>query len=401
MIRGYIVYPIYYITFFVSIFYLITYFQTKHKYSSKITKKYPFVSVIIPAYNKEESTENSIKSVLTLDYPKDKLELIFVDDGSKDGTYEIAKKLESESVKVFTKENGGKGSALNFGIRKAKGEFIVTLDADTYMDVDFLKKALSYFEDPEVGLVVPTIQVHGQKNSLEKMQAAEYVMSSFNRKVLTFIGSMVAAPACTIFKADLFKKVGLYDENNLTEDYEISLRAQKHNYKLQHLLDSSVYTHVPKTIKSLYRQRLRWNYGTIASLKRHKELFSLKYGDLGIFYLPVFVLAIGIGILIYSLFSYDWLTRIIRRFHLLSLVDFNFELANISFWDFVPGLRVTFGIFTFLFALLLFYLSKKYTKDRKVTFISMLGYFSIFNFFMVVIWVIAIFYHILRKKPTW
>ncbi len=401
MIADFIVYPVYFITIFVSVFYLVTYFQSKKYFHSNITTRFPFITIIMPAYNEEQVIADSITGLLNIDYPKDKFKVIVVDDGSKDDTYNLAKEFEGGNVFVYTKKNEGKAAAMNFGIDKAEGEFMVTIDADSYMDPDLLKKAIPYFDDPEVGLAVPTLKPHKPKKIIEKIQLMEYVMSSFNRKVLTFIGSMLAAPACTIFRAQVFKKIGKFDVGNLTEDFEIALRAQKHNYKLAHILDSTTHTHVPDTLKKLFRQRLRWDYGTFYNLRKHRQLFSLKYGDLGIFYLPVFVIAIGIGILIYSLFTYDWLTRFIRRFHLLSLTNFDLDLSGLSPWDFVPGARVILGVIVLIFALLLYRYSKKYTNEKRVNLISLTAYFTIFNFGMVIIWIVALFYFILGKKPKW
>ena len=119
-----LVYTLAYIGLLATSFYfvnLIFYYRKKNKVVPATDKK---VSILIPAYNEEKGIERTIKSALNMDYPKKKLEIIVVDDGSKDRTYELAQKFSSNSeprILVFSKENGGKGSALNYALEKAPG----------------------------------------------------------------------------------------------------------------------------------------------------------------------------------------------------------------------------------------------------------------------------------------
>ncbi len=137
--------------FVVNVFILIFLEHRDHyKERPKDTGKRPMVSIIIPAYNEGLYIANCLKTVLALDYPADKLDIIVVDDGSKDGTYKIAKGFESAnanappSLRVFTKKNGGKGAALNYGIARAKGEFIATMDADSYLSPGVVKSDVPF-----------------------------------------------------------------------------------------------------------------------------------------------------------------------------------------------------------------------------------------------------------------
>src|SRR3989344_403136 len=147
------VYTLAYIGLLATSFYiinLVTYYKNKPEIKESTDKK---VTIIIPAYNEEKSIEKTIKSALSLDYPKEKIEIIVVDDGSKDNTYEIAKRFASEhnpKVRIFTKKNGGKGTALNKGIKESTGEIIVTMDADTAVNADALKKMIGFFSEKDV-----------------------------------------------------------------------------------------------------------------------------------------------------------------------------------------------------------------------------------------------------------
>src|SRR6056297_2096937 len=140
-----IVYPSIYIGLVAVSFYILTYISArKEKKPLFKDEELPLVSVIIPAYNEEKSIENTLKSVLSSEYPN--FEVLVIDDGSSDSTYEKAKKFESDKVRVFKKENGGKATALNFGISKVKAKIIFSMDADTFVEPKTMKKMVRYFK---------------------------------------------------------------------------------------------------------------------------------------------------------------------------------------------------------------------------------------------------------------
>src|SRR4030042_1637043 len=121
-----IVYTSIFLGLFSMAFYLLG-FIGRRKVSKEITY-FPKVSILIPAYNEEETLVKTVESAAALNYPKEKLEIMVIDDGSKDKTFELAKKLEKKypNVRAFTKKNGGKASAMNFGIKRAKGEMVIS-----------------------------------------------------------------------------------------------------------------------------------------------------------------------------------------------------------------------------------------------------------------------------------
>jgi cellulose synthase/poly-beta-1,6-N-acetylglucosamine synthase-like glycosyltransferase len=134
MIKEFLIYFATYLGLFVASFYILSLLENRKNSPLEIKphSELPFVSIIVPAFNEERGIAGTIESALSIDYPKEKLEIIVVDDGSKDKTYEIASKYQSQIVKVFRMEkNSGKGAAMNLAIKKARGEFIVTMDATT------------------------------------------------------------------------------------------------------------------------------------------------------------------------------------------------------------------------------------------------------------------------------
>jgi len=143
-----LVYIFAYIGLFLVAFYILTYLSVKEPKASSATDK--SVSIIIPAHNEAPCIQQTIRSALELNYPRDKFEVIVVDDGSSDATYNLASAVKSPYLRVFRKKNGGKGSALNYGIARAKGEIVVTMDADTFVDNMSLQRMIARFHHEDV-----------------------------------------------------------------------------------------------------------------------------------------------------------------------------------------------------------------------------------------------------------
>ena len=128
---------------YISAFHLLLWNENKNSIWKKTQiKSFPGVSIIIPAYNEGSTIGKTLKNLLELSYPKNKMELIVVDDGSTDETYQNAVKFKNKNVKIFRKANGGKASALNFGIKKSKNDFVVVIDADSELDKSALRNAV-------------------------------------------------------------------------------------------------------------------------------------------------------------------------------------------------------------------------------------------------------------------
>ena len=399
-----IIYIISYLTLFISLVYIITFLKSKSKLKSEITKEFPFISVVIPAYNKEEVIVKTINSVINLDYPKDKLEIIVVDDGSTDKTYRIANQFENENLKVFTKENKGKSNTLNFGIKIAKGDLVLCLDADTFVEKDLLKKAIKHFSDPEVGAVLSTLKPFKNESFFEKIQIIEYNLASFIRKILSLIDSLPAAPACSIYRRNFFKKYGYFEEGNLTEDFEMALRVHSKNYKIKYILDSTAYTEVPKKFKGLARQRIRWYYGTLYNLKKYRNLLSLNYGNLGAFFMPVAMLFPVIFVFLFFFISYNLISEIYSRIHFLSLINFRptFTFEKILFLYFITDPITLLFILLFFISLFLFYFARKHTKEKsKITVFNYLIYLIVYPFLTFYFWTISFFRFLIQKEPKW
>ena len=123
---------VYTFTIFVSLVYILIYIKNKNKFILPLNEKFPKVTFLIPVYNGEGFIDLTIKSILEINYPLKQIEIIVVDDGSKDKTSEVVKSFKE--VKLIKKSNGGKASAINAGIKYITGEYTVILDADTILE---------------------------------------------------------------------------------------------------------------------------------------------------------------------------------------------------------------------------------------------------------------------------
>jgi len=365
-------------------------------------RKFPKISVIIPAYNEEKLIAKTIKAVLDANYPEK--EIIVVDDGSTDNTFKIAKRFEKYGVKVFRKKNGGKASALNFGIEKCSSEFIMALDADSFPAKDCFKKMIGHFKDPRVMAVVPTLKVWKPKTIVERLQSLEYVIASFLKKILALMHSLSMVPGAPMIRKSFFEKHGGYDENNLTEDFEMGLRIQANNYDISHALDAYVYTVVPSTFKSLMRQRVRWDYGTLWNLRKYRSLMGWNHGDLGFFLLPAMAISLGLTsfLVLYLLSMTVWNT--IHSLLMLSLINFDikymlFDIQLTRIIDHFLDEKFFLTFASFLSGLIIYLIAKRELGEKLK--LEYLPYVFVYGLILGFFRIIATVHFCLGKKPKW
>lgn len=259
----------------------------------------PKLSVIIPAYNESENVRSTIESVLNSDYPKDKLEIIVVDDGSTDNTYEIIKEYEKRGIKTYKKKNGGAADAKNYGAERSHGDVIATLDSDTVVEKHAFRKLVPYLLEDGVAAVTAAVRVYSPKSMIEKIQSIEYDVILFLRRLIMGVESVYVTPGgLSLFKRKPFFKVGGFNKDSLTEDQEIAINLQKHGYKIRASLDGFTYTKVPNTFFSLLNQRVRWLRGGIWNRVFHRKLYTTKSGDF-LFFGMIFDFVFSIPLVIF------------------------------------------------------------------------------------------------------
>lgn len=398
-----------YIGLFAAIFYLLS-LRDYYRRSQPRSDTLPPVSIIIPAYNEEGSIGPTIVSALALDYPSDKLDIIVVDDGSRDRTYAIAQTYLSPRVRVFTKPNGGKGSALNVGIRNSTSEIIVTMDADTFVDPLCLRKMVALFYSPQVMAVTPSMVVHKSRSIWQRIQQVEYSIGVYLRKAFSTVNVMHVTPgAFSAYRRVFFTKHGGFDEHNITEDTEIALRIQDLNYRIENEPHAIIYTIAPRTFNELMVQRRRWYTGLIKNLWSYRRLFGLKKGLMGVFSLPLAMFTIFSTIFLTSYFlikTFDSLHRELIylqsiNFDFLSVLDFNLYVFHyflymlLSYKIFLLSL-----LFTFLLAGYL-YFSKRHVPRQSGLLTGFFPFLILYGFLFSFWWIVSFIYTATNKKVVW
>lgn len=266
---------------------LVKYNQEKKTKPSK-NKDLPPVSILIPAYNEEITAIQTIESLLKIHYPI--FEIVFIDDGSMDGTFELVQRvfLNHPSVRVLSKPNGGKASALNLGIAQAKYEYLICIDADTQLHPDAILHLLSSF-DHEVGAVAGTVKVGNEVNILTKWQSIEYITSqNMDRRAFDVLNSITVVPgAIGAFRKEAIEQVGGFTSDTLAEDCDLTMRILKGGYIVKNCSKAIAYTEAPETFHMFLKQRFRWSFGVIQSFWKNRDtLFRKAYRYFGMVGMP-------------------------------------------------------------------------------------------------------------------
>jgi cellulose synthase/poly-beta-1,6-N-acetylglucosamine synthase-like glycosyltransferase len=301
------------------------------------TTFYKPVSVIVPAHNEQATIVHTVSSALAVRYPE--LEVVVVNDGSKDGTLDelirsfslvpspgsvtcdipcrpirgLYESLTHPGLRVVDKEQGGKADALNAGINASSFPLVCNIDADSIIDVrSMVQITRPFLEDHRVvavgGVVMPANgcdiengevkQVRLAKSKLARFQTVEYLRAFlFGRLGWSRLNSlMIVSGAFAIFRRTALVEVGGYRTDTVGEDMELVLRMhrvfrdKKRAYRVIFLPDPICWTQSPEDLRSLSRQRRRWHRGLAESLAKNNEIaFNPKYGGVGLVGYPFFV----------------------------------------------------------------------------------------------------------------
>jgi len=410
-ISGLIFYILIFLSVYVQVFFFVTFFENRKKIVIRSGKTklshYPAVTIVVPCFNEEETVEKTVRSLLNLHYPKDKLKIFLIDDGSTDGTLNIIKHFEKyPNIRVLHKENGGKYTALNLGLLHSENDFFGGLDADSFADPEALVRIMSYFEkDESVMAVAPSVTVYNPRNLIQNVQKAEYHMGVYLKKMLGFLGAINVTPGpLTIFRKKVFDDLGPYKHGHNTEDMEIAYRMQKNHYKIAHCNDAYIYTNTPGTILKLYRQRLRWIYGFINNTLDYRNvLFKKKYGNFAFFTLPTGIISIfSVGYL-FGRIVYNVGDFLYSRFVDFQVAGFNFSREFGNFDSFFINTKMSLFLVALVYMVVLFAMMfGRRMSDGKWKFsIEMLFFFPIFSI-LAPLWIMrAIWNTIFSKVPVW
>ena len=245
-----------------------------------INRKYPDfrpgISVVIPAYNEEKNIGGCLGAVMASDYPKEKLEVIVVDDGSTDSTAGIVKKYAK--VRLLFQKHKGKSEALTLGAKAAKHDFVMTLDADTIIDRNCIKALVRPLNDLTIGATTGASTVKNRKSLLGVFQNIEYHYNNLIRHSFSkvFNNGIWFFGALACYRKSALKKVGYFKKDTLTEDMDIALELKQAGCKTINVKEAAGKTLAPETLGEFYRQRSRWWLGVLQALLKNRALLSYK-----------------------------------------------------------------------------------------------------------------------------
>ncbi|HEX6969990.1 MAG TPA: glycosyltransferase, partial [Micromonosporaceae bacterium] len=289
------------------------------------------VSVIVPAYNEREGIAAAVRSLASGDHPGG-IEVVVVDDGSTDGTADLAESLRLPNVRVVRKPNGGKASALNTGVALARHNLIVMVDGDTIFERDSVRRLVQPFADPRVGAVAGNVKVGNRDGLVTKWQHIEYVIGfNLDRRLYEALGCMPTVPgAIGAFRREALAEAGGISDDTLAEDTDITMALLRNGWKVVYEDSARAWTEAPTTFSQLWKQRYRWSYGTMQAMWKHRRALvdsrpSGRFGRVGLPILTLFgvllpLLAPVIDLLaLYGLFFLDRVDTMIAWLVMLAL----------------------------------------------------------------------------------
>ena len=306
--------------------------KVKSKRRARLMPVYePPVSVVIAAYNEEKVIARTIRSVLNNGYAN--LEVVVVDDGSKDRTLAVLEEeFAGESrVHICTQTNSGKAGALNHAIRKSRHNILVALDADTIFRKGTIEKLVRHFKDEKVGAVSGNARVGNRKGWITRFQSIEYVCGfNLDRRALDLMNAITVVPgAVGAWRKDLIKRVGGFTDDTLAEDTDITLAIRRLGFATRYEENAVAYTEAPENTRDLAKQRFRWAFGTLQAAWKHRDAtFNPNYGFLGWVALPsIWIFQVMLAALspfaeiamIIALFAGNWRIVLLYYFRLFIL----------------------------------------------------------------------------------
>jgi len=344
------------------------------------TDFHPKVSILIPAYNEEKSIISCLKAALKQTY--DDFEVIVIDDGSDDSTFDLVKEFiegtDYDNIRLLTKENGGKFSALNMGVDEAKGDWFLAIDSDSFILPETIETLVSKKKEnvqamtTSVGMINSCSVEDGEltkkvipNNPLVLSQMIEYLrtFTMLKMSMSDINGIGVISGCCGFFDKQFIKDIGYYREE-LTEDAEITLRIHENGGNVQFISDMLSYTEAPSNLSVLHRQRMRWIRGLLRNMRDYRT--KITKGSVKKFLIPYFYIS-------------DY---ILPWFEVAGWISLFAALALTSLS--IPVLILTFGVFYVLYlmntAILMLVVFSRVEKFKNYRQKWKLLLFSLFDF---------------------
>lgn len=348
----------------------------------KELKRYPFVSILVPAHNEEKVITRTVESLLALDYPHDRYEIIVINDNSSDSSRQLLEGLQEDyperELHVINTDSvtGGKGksNALNIGLKLSRGEYLVVYDADNTPQADALKYLVGEIEDDEeLGAVIGKFRTRNRDVNL--------LTRFINIETLSFqwmaqAGRWQLLELCTIpgtnfiIRRSVLDEIGGWDVRAMAEDTELSFRIYAMGYKIKMMPLAVTWEQEPQTVKVWFRQRVRWVKGNIYVLiKNFPILFRMKHQRIKfdvLYFMSIYFILLGALVISDSLFLLN----------ALGLIRLTLASLSILLW--------MMAIFLFVINVFITLTTEKGEMRLSNLFITVLMYFTYCKLWMVV-----------------
>ena len=412
-------YPFLFLSVYFQVFMLFNYFAGRKlmHIEDKLAKNYdkdytPAVSFLIPCWNEERTLVATLDSVLALNYPKNKIKIYIINDGSKDNTLEVAKKykesahIQMPEIIILNKENGGKHTALNLALTYVDTELVTCLDADSFVDPEAMIIAVQYFKDVNVKGLASCMQIKDTQTWIHKIQRIEYLMSIFWKKSYSAIDAIQVVPGpFSIFRKSVFDDLGNYRPAHNAEDLEMTMRMHKHNYKIVNAHRAYVYTLGPDTLKGLIKQRVRWMRGFLDNAWDYREMFfRRRYGHFGLFTLPIATAFIFYVVFAITYVSYKTLIHFYHKYDEWSIVGFRVPFEHwhgIEYFYINTDTMLFIEVFTLTVLAFVIFTSKSIAKDDRPLAQHLILYFLLYPFISPIFIFRAVFGFLFKSKNEW
>ncbi len=357
-------------------------------------KKHPKVAVLIPAIFEGRRLARTIENVKRTSYPNYTIYIVL----NKSATADTVKAAKAKGAKVIKAPFDGKARVMNYAIKNYVTEgFLLVLDADTFIDKDLMTRLMYHFNDESVAAVVSSVKVYKPKKAVEHLQYYEYLLSMLARKALSKIGGLlIVHGAGSMFKTDILRKIGYFDDNNYSEDMEIGMRILTSGYKVESSIKAVSYTLAPNTLKKLFRQRVRWFSGFFFNvIKYRKTALDPKKNDIWKIALPFMLVSTFLSFFAVIGIVYTAVVFLLPAYGVLSNTGLSFFMTSfvpsISFLSFnskvfleIVGAGV--GGFSIIYSLKTIDHRFEAAKD----FLGIVAYMTFYSFFLSFIWLYSL-----------
>ncbi len=419
----FLLYPFIFLSIYFQVFMLYNFLSNKKKMDNEedIAQDYfPSVTFLLPGWNESKNIATTIKSIQDLSYPKDKIEIFYLDNNSTDNTREIVESFMYKKdistgailedldtrIKYIFESKQGKHHAMNTGLRHVNTELVACLDVDSTLHTDAMSIAAQYFKDSNIKALASCMQLRDVRTIWQRAQVVEYMLSIFWRKAYSAIDAIQVMPGpFSVFKKSVFDELGDYKSAHNAEDFEMTLRLHKNHYKIANAHKAYVYTVGPDTLRGLLKQRVRWIRGFLENAWDYREMFfKKKYGHFGMFTLPV--AAVFVFYVLYAVtFTVVktlqlWYLKI-ENYYALGLILPSINNLNFDPFYITTDIFLVQSIFIFTILGIVLVTSRKMANNKNPILVNFFVYVFVYPFVAPLFLFIAVYKFLFNSENKW